>query len=474
MSTDGGRNRAAARRHRGRRFVVRFAAVLAVLVVAGAIGAFVAVVQGPRVTAVQIDPAAAVATSGSRLILTTTQSLREVDAANVSVEPATEFAVDTSGRNVGVRFTLPLHDDTEYTVTVRDVAGLGAGPAATLEYTFRTPALRAYILQRGTAGGDVILRGDLTGENSEVVFTHPHIEDFRATARHLVVSVRTPDDRAALIVTDSDGAGARELPLPGDGYVSQLQSADRGERIGYTFSSARAGVEGGSDSVLYTASLAPGAAEVAPTEVALTVADPRVAEWRFVPDTDSILVLTFDGALQLVGPDGGDPAPLGTAVSIDGIARGSAEAVVERLEGMRVIDLTDGSESALPEPAAPIGALGQVTPVPGGDAGSVRTYAVMGPDVALAATVVAHVASDGTTRTLLEAGPADAVLQTCVSPSGRYGAVLIAPDAAANPYDRYLLPVPVRVETHVVEIATSAEIATLEGFAMSWCQLPPS
>ncbi len=74
--------------------------------------------QGPRVTDVQVDPAAAVAASGSRVILTTTQSLEKVDPSQVQVDPATPFTVDTSGRSVGVRFTLPLRDDTDYTITV--------------------------------------------------------------------------------------------------------------------------------------------------------------------------------------------------------------------------------------------------------------------------------------------------------------------------------------------------------------------
>ena len=68
----------------------------------------------------------------------------------------------------------------------------------------------------------------------------------------------------------------------------------------------------------------------------------------------------------------------------------------------------------------------------------------------------------------------DAVLQTCVSPSGRYLAVVVAPDAAANPYDRYELPMPERVESHVIEISSAEEVVTLAGFDISWCQVPPA
>lgn len=471
MSTES--RRALSRRRRGRGFVLAFAAVLGALVLVAGAGAAVTVAQGPRLTDVQVDPAAAVEASGSRVILTTTQSLRPVDAAQVEVEPATPFTVDTSGRSVGVRFTLPLRDDADYTVRVRDVRGLGAGPAATIEETFRTPPVHVFLLQRGSGDGDTIYRTDLAGDDAAAVFSHPHIEDFRATASHLVVSV-VADGRAALLVVDQGSGDVRELPLPGDGFVSNLQSADRGERIGYTYSDASLGDEGGRESVLFTASLAERAADAPPEAVALPGEDARVAEWRFVPDSDSILALTFDGRLLLSSPDGGDAAPLGTALAIEGIARGSSHAIVERSEGMAVIDLTDGTEQPLAEAADDLGVPGAVTPVPGEGAGTLRAAAEIGDSATLASSSVVHVSDDGTVRALFSLDASDALVHTCVSPSGRYAALLISPDAADNAYDRYRLPLPERLETRVIEIATGDEVAALGGSGISWCQVPPA
>lgn len=472
MSTES--RRALSRRRRGRGFLLAFAAVLGALVLVAGAGAAITVAQGPRLTDVQVDPAAAVEASGSRVILTTTQSLRPVDAAQVEVEPATPFTVDTSGRSVGVRFTLPLRDDAEYTVRVRDVRGLGAGPAATIEESFRTPPLHVYLLQRAAGGGDdTIYRTDLAGDDAAAVFSHPHIEDFRATASHLVVSV-VENERAALLVVDPGSGDQRELPLPGDGFVSNLQSADRGERIGYTYSDASLGAGGGRESVLFTASLAEGAADAPPEEVSLPGADARVAEWRFVPDTDSILALTFDGRLLLSSPDGGDAAPLGTALAIEGIARGSSQAIVERNEGMAVIDLTDGTEQPLVAAADDLGVPGAVTPVPGEGAGTIRAAAEIGDSATLASSSVVHVAEDGSVRALLALDASDALVHTCVSPSGRYAALLVSPDAAGNAYDRYRLPLPERLETRIIEITTGDEIAALGGSGVSWCQVPPS
>jgi hypothetical protein len=471
MSTDAPARRERSRR-RTRAFAASFGAVVAVLSVVGVLAATASVAQGPRVTDVQVAPAAAVVSSGSRVIFTTSQSLAEVDASQVTVEPATPFAVDTSGRSVGVRFAQVLRDDTEYTVTIDGLTGIGGGPASTATETFRTPPIEVHLLQRGgTVGDDTIFRTDLAGARGEAVFRHPHIEDYRATASHLVISVRDDEDRAALIVTDLNGEGARELTLPGDGFVSNLQAADRGEVIGYTFSDADLSDAGGRESALFTASLAASAVDDEPTPIEVEGADPRIAEWRFVPDTDSILLLTFDGSLLLTAADGSGEAPLGTAISIDGIA--GTTAIVERPGEIVAVDLTDGSDEPIPAPPGDLGMLARVAPVPGG--GSVRTYAQLDAD-GLPTTVALYAVDAAATEAvpLLDVDQGDALLQTCVSPSGRYVAALIAPDAASNPYDQYLLPMPERLLTHIVEIDDGTAVSTLEGFDISWCRVPPA
>lgn len=470
MSTEPQTRRSRGRRRRTKAFVGAFAIVASVLALVGVTAAAASVVQGPRVTSVSVDTEAAVAASGSRLIITTSQSLAEIDASQVTVEPAVPFAVDTSGRSVGVRFGLPLRDETDYTVTIEGVEGVGGGPASTIVESFTTPTIRFRLLQRGTDDVDTIFRTDLVGEAAAPIFTHPHIEDFRATGSHLVVSVRTDDDRAALIVTDLDGQNARELPLPGEGMVTNLQASDRGERVGYTFTDADLSASGGHESTLFTASLSDGAADDPPTEIDVEGADPRVAEWRFVPDTDSVLLLGFDGTLFLTSADGEDATALGTALRIDGIA--GTDAIVDRADETVVIDLADASEEPLVAPDEDLGVLGGVLPVPGG--GTLRTYAVLDADGLPSSLSVYTVSDDGAVRSIAEIDPADALLQTCVSPSGRYGAILVAPDAVSNPYDAYLLPMPAVLETRIVELDDGSPVVSLAGFDISWCRIPPS
>ncbi|MBD7957459.1 hypothetical protein H9651_07390 [Microbacterium sp. Sa4CUA7] len=472
MSTDvtrrgtrrGGGRRGARRR---RVFATTFAVVVGMLLVVGLGGAGIASLQGPRVTEVQFDPEAAISASGSRLILTTTRALQEVEPEQVTVTPATPFTVDTSGRSVGVRFTLPLYDDTEYTVRVEGLQAVGGGPEADVVETLQTPPLELFILRRSDTG-DTIFRTDLTGESAVPVYEHPHIEDFRATSSRLVVSVLDEDDETALIVTDLDGAGATELTLPGDGRVTNLQSADRGDLIGYVYTADDVGIGGGAESVLYTASLRDPDAE--PVAVAIAGDEQRVADWRFVPDTDALLVLTFDSRLLLSASTGADAVELGTAIAIDGIARGTPVAAVERVDGLVLVNLVDGTEAALPLATADM-RPSLVLPLPD-DAGTLQTVARF-DGLTPVSTSVEVVSADGTSRSVFETGGADAVLQTCVSPSGRYAAVLVAPDVVSNPYDMYGVPLPQTLETHIVALADGELVVPLTGFDVSWCQVPP-
>lgn len=471
MSTDGTTRRVRAQRRRGRLFAGSFAIVVAALVALVLIGAAVSSAQGPRATDVQVDPRAAAATSGARLIVTTNQALAPVDAAQVTVTPAAAFTVDTSGRAVGIRFALPLHDGTTYTVRVDDVTGLGGGPATSIQESFRTPAQQVYMLER-TSSGDTVTRTGLAERDAEPVFRHDHVEDFRVTSGHLVMSVRTDNDRAALIVTDLEGGNERTLTLPGNGTVSKLQSADRGELIGYTYSDASLAEGTGRESALFTASLKDGAADDEPTEVTTAAGDDRVADWRFVPDTDTIVVLTFDGRMLLSGATGADAADFGTATAIDGIARGSSVAVVERVDGLYTVDLSDGTAAPLVEATGVTGSLGITTPIPGG-ADTLRPYATIGDTGIAQGTTVYRVDDVGTATPVFTAPGSAALLQTCVSPSGQYAAIIVAPDIVSNPRDTYELPMPATVETHVVEIAGGDEVVTLPGFDISWCQVPP-
>lgn len=474
MSTDAtrGRNRRARRRAGLRRFALTLVGVIGALAVLGGAGAAVSLAQGPRLSEVQADPASAVEVAGSRVILTMNQALAEVDPSHVRVTPDAPFTIDAVGRSLGVRFSVPLDDDTEYTVTVDGARAVGGGPAATLETSFRTPPAEVFLLQRDPAGDDTIFRSGIDGRTATPVYSAPVIEDFRATSTRLVVAT-AEDGVSALHVMNRDGSDVTELPLPGRGIVQGLQVSQRGDLAGYTYSDP--GGQGYA-SVLFIAQLRDPSAEPTPIEVG----DEQVSvdRWRFVPDSSALLMIDFDGELLLTDPaSDADATVLGRALTIDAIGRGTYTAIVERLDrGIVELDLTTGEESELVEPDRDLGLLGAVTPVPpGGEgrAGTIRQFQRMGDDGHPEAQLLAHVDEDGATRELFEVGERDALLQACVSPSGRYVAALVAPDIVNNPYDVGAQPMPRTVETHVIDTDTGDPVSVLSGFDISWCATGP-
>ncbi|GAT71813.1 hypothetical protein MHM582_0278 [Microbacterium sp. HM58-2] len=452
---------------RDRRFLLAIGAVLGILVLIGAGLGAVSLTQGPRITEVQVDPKQAIESSGSRVILTANQSLAEIDASQITVEPAVPFTVDSSGRGVGIRFTVPLDDDTKYTVSVTGAQGAGGGPSADLTTSFRTPASEIFLLNRDAEGDDKIFRTGLSGEGV-AVFAADRINDFRATSTRLVVSIEE-DEGSKLLVMDRDGSNQRELELPGVGYVGAIQVSDRGGLVGYSYSDKELSDTEGRASVLVTQSL-DGDDEPQITEVGGEEAN--IFVWQFVPDSAAVLFIDFDGALSLVdhSTDAGVQS-LGLATTIQGISRGTYTAVVERLDGTVVeLNLADGSEQPLAASDPDYGKAITISPFPGG---TLRHVVARDANGVPSGQAIVKVDDEGTATPLVEVGPADSILQACASPSGQYAAVVIAPSVMDNPYDRMLLPLPQRLETHFLDLETGEEIVPLTGFDASWCQTAP-
>jgi len=453
---------------RSRRFGLALAAVLGILVLAGAGLGAVSLLQGPRITDVQVDPQHAIESSGSRVILTANQSLAAIDDAQVTVDPAVPFTVDAAGRGVGIRFTVPLDDDTTYTVKVSDVTGQGGGPSADLVHSFTTPASSIFLLRRAVDGNDTIFRTDLSGEQAVPVFTAEKIDDFRATSDRLVVAVEEKD-LSKLLVMDRDGGEQRELKLPGTGYVGGIQVSERGGLVGYTYSDRDLSDTEGRASVLVMQSLAggdePQIAEVGGDEA-------NILSWQFVPDSSAALFIDFDGALSLIdrSTDAGVQS-LGLATNIQGVSRGTYTAIVERLDGSVVeLNLTDGSEEPLPASEPDYGVASSIVPFPGGTLRHVTARDDSGMPIGQA---IIRVDDDGVATPLVDVGSDASILQACASPSGQYAAVAIAPNLADNPYDQMLLPLPRNVETHLIDLRSGKEMVALTGFDASWCQTPP-
>lgn len=453
-----------------RRFGLILTSVIGILAVVGASFAVVSLFQGPRLSSVTVDERQAIETSGSRVILTSNQVLAEIDPSQVTVEPAVPFTVDAAGRDVGVRFTVPLDDSTEYTVRVEGVSTPGGGPSADLVTTFTTPASEAFLLVRDAEGdSDKIFRTDLTGETGVPVFSADKINDFRATSTSLVVAVEG-EAGSQILVMNRDGSDQRELDLPGDGFVTSVQVSDRGGLVGYSYSDRELSETSGRASVLVTQPL-DGSGK--PHIVEISGKEASVDQWRFVPDSSALIFIDFSGALSLEdqASDAGVKS-LGLAMTIQGVSRGTYTAIIERTEGEVVeLNLTDGSEEPLAASSTDFGTVAAITPFPGG---TLRHVIARDENGIPTGQSVVRVDEEGAADPIVEVGKTDSILQTCSSPSGQYAAVVVAPNLADNPYDDLLAPLPTTMHTHLINMRTGEEFVALRGFDFSWCATAPT
>ena len=451
-----------------RRFLYTILAVVGVLVVVVAVLGVISLFQGPRLSEVQVDATEAIQVSGSRVILTANQSLEQIDESQVTVEPAVPFTVDAAGRSIGIRFTVPLDDATDYTVRVADVTGAGGGPTSDLQTSFTTPPAEIFLLNRSDED-DSIFRTDLTGEKAVPVFTHPRINDYRATATSLVVAVEE-GDTSRILVMDLDGDNQRELTLPGDGLVSSVQVSERGGLVGYTYSDRTITEDSGRASVLVTQ---PMSGEGEPRIVEVGGEEASIAEWQFVPDSAAVLFIDFDGTLSLDDRSGDAGAQnMGIAMRLLGVSRGTYTAIVERVDQSIVeLNLADGSETPLAASDPDYGPATSINPYPGGTLRHVVARDDAGLPVGQA---IIRVDDDGAATPLLEVESGSAILQACASPSGQYAAVTVAPKLTENAYDDMLVPLPKTLQTHLFDLRTGDELVVLTGFDTSWCQMAPA
>ncbi|MBS1697514.1 MAG: hypothetical protein JST25_03830 [Actinobacteria bacterium] len=452
---------------RRRRLPLILGAVIGVVVLAVAgFGAFT-LLQGPRISSVKIDGQAAIESSGARMVITASQAMAKVDPSQVTVSPRTPFTVDTSGREIGVRFTVPLDDDTQYTVTVKDATGTDKR-SGTLQATFQTPKSTIFLLQRNPDGDDTIFHTDLGGKNAVPVVQHEKIDDFRAAADHLVIATEK-DGVSALHVTDRDGKNERELALPGPGFLSSLQVSERGDLVGYTFTDKGVSATSGRASVLVTQSLT---GDSEPQIVSLGDAQPSVGQWTFVSDSSSALFIDFTGALYVQDRADAKAAPtsLGSAQTIEGVTQGTDTAIISRDGALVELNLADGSEKPLAASSPDFGTPGTIAPFPGGTLRQVATRDASGLPTG---QIVTRVADDGKAAKLFSVTGSDAIMQACPSPSGQYSAIVVAPKLVSNPYDKALLPLPTTMQTHIIDTTSGKELVVLSGFDPSWCTAAP-
>ncbi|MDJ0377918.1 hypothetical protein [Cryobacterium sp. PH31-L1] len=338
------------------------------ILVGGLVAACLALVAvnlltGPRLTNVDVDRAAVVASSNSRLVLETNRQLVEVTSEQVSIEPAAASQVTTSTNSVVISFPQPLAYNTDYAVSVRGITGTTVDRESTVSAAFSTSEPSMYYLSRaasaaeaGTRGTDRILRTTIGRADTEVAFESANIQQFVPMGSELAVVTVNPDLANALFRVDADGT-AEALNLPGVGLVQDLQAAPGQSLLGFRFTSAADAAGPHYENVLFVLDLRTNNATAVPG----LDGDPlQVTTWGFMAGRADIVAQQYDSNLVLINPldqSGGNPleiepqfdppVPLGQFADLTAFAPDGVRIAVSDRDGQYVLDLSQGTESAI-------------------------------------------------------------------------------------------------------------------------------
>ena len=450
------------------RFRRRLVASITVFVLVGAVAAVVGSQQGPRLRDVAYDATGLVSRPAQRVILTANQALQRVPADAVTVTPSAPHTVTSSGNTIAVEFAGPLAYDRTYEIAVRDVRAPGQPATSELRTTIRTGSTDVLALVPGASGGkDRIVRRSLDAGGATTVFEATGITEYARLGRSLVV-VRGADGRSTVEIVPLAG-GVQDPSVPVErlsmpspvGTAKALHAADDGASFGFVYADTSSGRS--EDVGLYDVDLT-GTHQPEPIgadgKPAIGATPLSVAQWAYVPRTESALVRTGTDDLVLVDMGGRNaPVRLGSATYLHGFVGSGTTAVVETGTGIVQLDLTNGRRTALPTPAASTDQpyLGRIAPLAEGRylrlVGSTRT------DGTLAARIVRV---DGARASRLAVTiPDDAsVTAVCPSPNGQFVAL------ATRSADGALVT--------VVEATSGALEASLAGTAIDWCTALPT
>jgi hypothetical protein len=459
-----------ARRSAGHGLRRRFVVVLTLIVLIGAAAAVVGSTQGPRLRAVSYSADDLVAKPAQRVILTANQVVDGVTARNVRITPSAPHTVISSGNAITVEFTGPLAYDEQYRITVTGVRAPGQNAASSLSTTIHTGTADVLALEKGATGTeDRIVRRRLAGAGDQVVYAAPGITGFAAVGRSIIV-VRDGadhDSRLDLVALGPHGAASTSIPverisLPSPaGHVSALHVAADGASFGFVYADTSSGR---SERVgLYVVDLT-GTHMPVPIDRAgdaeAGAAPISVAQWGYVPRSESALVRTADDDLMLVDMSGRVHARrLGSATYLHGFVGAGTTAVVETGAGIHLLDLSDGHRSRLPAPPAVTdptfrGRIAAIT-----DTSYLRLVGGLRSDGSVDAHLV-RVDGDAA-HTLATALPADgSITSVCPSPNGQFAAVSTRSDSSAL--------------ITIVDSRSGALEASISGTTVDWCEALPS
>lgn len=453
-----------------RSFTRRWVGVILVCLITIGVAAVVGSSQGPRLRSVTYSATDLVTKSGQRVILTMNQAVQPVTTGNVHVTPAVSHTVTTSGNTVGVQFAGPLAYDRKYTITITGLRAPGQNAVATVAAQLTTGTTSVLSLVHGLDDApDQIVSRPLNGAGNKVVYQGKSITTFARVARALVVVRQNANGASEIEIVAVNAVGpnttqVEKISLPtSQGTVTALHVADDGASFGFVYADTTTGTS--RNTGLYVVDIAgthvplpvgpSGRIQKKPNAIPLPV-----SQWAYVPRTERALVRTADNSLLLIDPsDAVAPVRLGSALYLHGFVGAGTSVVIENGQGVRLLDLTNGHTTSLPEPAAARTAeyLGRIAALTSNT--YLRVVGSIGSDGTVASRIVRVGGTHGATLPV-PVPNASSITAVCPSPNGENAAVL-----TRHGDDALIL---------IVDTISGNVEASVAGDNINWCQALPS
>lgn len=439
-------------------------AVLAVVAVGlGAVG----VVRGPDLAQATFAADRAVSAAGERLALRSRLPIDEVDAAQVSIDPAVPFTLSTRDSTLSITFTTPLAYATHYVVEVRGVRSRYTDTSADWSYAFDTPQVELYSLiahRDGETDDTVVTAGT---DAPRTLLAAPGIDAYIATRRHLVAVSHADAESSELVaVSRADGtrAAVRAPKVP---LITELGASPDGSRFGYLVTGTDAETGDGYEGVLFIADAAD--LDAAPRQVQAGGGPLAVQEWLFVPGVNAVVVVTPQEKAFLIYLDGGTaPVPLGTVAQLVGFLPGSTMLLAQAGGKQVMLDLARGRTddvATTADPAKDTFAGRRAFRAPDDYIAEFNQFKRSGNTTAIT-TRLTHVVGDKATDLLVVTQSDGQLLNSGLSPNGQFAwAAVLDPDAPLTDLSSGASD---NAQTVIFDLATGEQVATVPGSSPVW------
>lgn len=315
---------------------------LALLLVMGILSGLL-LFEGPRIRRVEYDPTTLTRQSNQTIVLRSNQPLQSIDKSQVTIEPQIDYSVNSSGESVILQLKSQLAYQTDYKITLRDIASR-SGKKSTFSTTIQTAPAEYYFLKRkaGTRAdkeSDAIVKGSLNGAE-ETVYSAHKIIDFGLLGDSLVVAHLTQDGTYAVTLYDLKKQTSKDIALPEKGSVGSLAASPNKNLFGFTFTSDIKSIKKTYDHALLIYDIKAGV--LVPVK-GIGTDKLSVTNWKFHPDGTSLVAQSYSSGVLLIDSySKHSPVPLGTYYSIGNFSRdGSRVVLSDPAKGPVIFNLQD-------------------------------------------------------------------------------------------------------------------------------------